>query len=125
MASIGQITRPYFDILSISASQSSLRCGFRPLRRHYLGNSTTFGNGKVHVNYLKSLKLFLNNAQNAVHLIPPLNPSLSQFFEAIGSNRIYIFISAYSLSVIYNPLPVVHFFPANYKSRNNHTTRHP
>ena len=58
MASIGQITRPYFDILSISASQSSLRCGFRPLRRHYLGNSTTFGNGKVHVNYLKSLKLF-------------------------------------------------------------------
>ena len=48
---------------------------------------------KVHFNYLKSLNstFFLNNAE-CTDLIPLLNPSLSQFFEAIGSNRIYIFI---------------------------------
>ena len=110
--SIGRITRVGTSIFS--APKSSLRCG----RYDVTNSSTTFWQHKVHFNYLKSLNMYISNLFKTIIRMHCIWFPFKSFLKSVlwshrKQSNLY-FHSAYSLSVIYNPLPVVHFFPANY-----------
>ena len=78
---------------------------------------------KVHFNYLKSLNSTFFKQCWMHWSDSPFKSFLKSVLWSDRKQSNLYFHSAYSLSVIYNPLPVVHFFPARNTTRGTPSYR--
>jgi len=118
MTSIGRTKLSVLRYSQHKTGLSLLRCG-----RYDVTNCTNFWQHKVHFNYLKSLNSTFFKQCWMHWSDSPFKSFLKSVLWSDRKQSNLYFHSAYSLSVIYNPLPVVHFFPARNTTRGTPSYR--